>query len=185
MTTTYAASEPPAPSPSPAPFKYSPAPAPGPLKDVLNICPEAQDVLKNNASFSTFYKIIDAVGNEGIEFPGGYDEQIVVVPTNDAFKAAFDTLGLSEEEALDNYQVLNLILREHLMANIAPGVRCLYICVCIHMCVIFFLPLYSYSSIHSLYSKLYYIYVCVYVGKGDSDAQRTPSRHHQEQSRCR
>jgi transforming growth factor-beta-induced protein len=73
------------------------------------------DILRANSGWSTLVAAIEAAGVEGAL--SGHDNLTVFAPTNEAFAAALDALGLTAEQLLADTDTLTAILLYH----VAPG----------------------------------------------------------------
>jgi transforming growth factor-beta-induced protein len=90
----------------------APAAAPAaPMAYEANI----MDILRANSGWSTLVAAIEAAGLEGAL--SGHDNLTVFAPTNEAFAAALDALGLTAEQLLADTDTLTAVLLYH----VAPG----------------------------------------------------------------
>jgi transforming growth factor-beta-induced protein len=90
----------------------APAAAPSvPMTYEANI----MDILRANSGWSTLVAAIEAAGLEGAL--SGHDNLTIFAPTNEAFAAALDALGLTAEQLLADTDTLTAVLLYH----VAPG----------------------------------------------------------------
>jgi uncharacterized surface protein with fasciclin (FAS1) repeats len=73
------------------------------------------DILRANSGWSTLVAAIEAAGLEGAL--SGHDNLTLFAPTNEAFAAALDALGLTAEQLLADTDTLTAVLLYH----VAPG----------------------------------------------------------------
>jgi len=73
------------------------------------------DILRENSGWSTLVAAIEAAGLEGAL--SGHDNLTLFAPTNEAFSAALDALGLTAEQLLADTDTLTAVLLYH----VAPG----------------------------------------------------------------
>jgi transforming growth factor-beta-induced protein len=94
-------------------FGQAPAPAPAAAPPAYEA--DIMDILRANSGWSTLVAAIEAAGLEGAL--SGHDNLTVFAPTNEAFSAAFDALGLTAEQLLADTETLTAVLLYHVAAG--------------------------------------------------------------------